>query len=250
MNYLGIKPVRPRVAIFGFTGCEGCQLQLANGEEDLAEFLSAMRIARFRELSSADEEAYDIALVEGAVTRGDEEERLLEIRDRARVLVALGSCACYGGVPRLKNCFDPVEMNHEVYGCHPRESLPTRSLREIVTVDQEIPGCPVAKVEVERIIQHLIWGLPYRFPAYPVCLECKQRYILCRFEQGELCLGPLTRGGCLATCPRGGLGCWGCRGPAAEPNYGEFIAIARQRGFTLREIKERLSFFGGLEVTP
>lgn len=250
MNYLGIEPVRPRIAVFGFTGCEGCQLQLANREETLADFLAAVRIVRFREVSSADEGEYDIAFVEGAITRSDEVERLLTIRSRAGLLVALGACACYGGVPRLKNDCDPVAMNREVYGDFPRETLPTRSVREVVAVDLEIPGCPVAKAEVERVVQHLIWGIPYKFPAYPVCLECKQRYIVCRFDHGQLCLGPITRGGCEAVCPAGGLGCWGCRGPAEAPNYEEFLAIARQRGFSEREIAERLAFFGGLEVSP
>lgn len=250
MNYLGIETARPRIAVFDFTGCEGCQLQLANREETLTEFLAAVEIVRCRELSSADGGAYDIALVEGAITRNDEVERLRTIRAQARIVVALGACACYGGVARLKNTLDPGELNREVYGEFPRETLPTRSVREVIAVDLEIPGCPVAKAEVERVVQHLIWGISYQFPAYPVCLECKQRFTVCRFEHSQLCLGPVTRGGCEAVCPAGGLGCWGCRGPAADPNYSEFLLMARQRGFTEREIWERLSFFGGLEVTP
>jgi len=250
MKYLGIEPIKPRIAVFGFTGCEGCQLQLANREESLADFLANVSIVRFREISTADEGEYDVALVEGAITRNDEVERLHAIRAEAGVLVALGACACYGGVVRLKNSFDATAMNREVYGATPRETLPARSIREVVPVDLEIPGCPVAKAEVERIVQRLIWGLPYKPPAYPVCLECKQRYTVCCFEHGRLCLGPITRGGCEAVCPAGGLGCWGCRGPAADPNYEEFLAFARQRGFTQREIDERFSFFGGLEARP
>ena len=250
MNYLGIETVRPRIALFDFTGCEGCQLQLANGEDTLAELLAAVEIVRCRELSSADGGEYDIAFIEGAITRRDEEERLKVIRARARVLVAFGTCACSGGVARLKNSLDPVTMNREVYGELPRETLPTRSAGEVVPVDLEIPGCPVSRGEVERVVRHLIWGIPCRLPVYPVCLECKQRYTVCRFEHGQLCLGPVTRGGCEAVCPAGGLGCWGCRGPAADPNYGEFLTMARQRGFPEREIRERLSFFGALEVTP
>jgi coenzyme F420-reducing hydrogenase gamma subunit len=105
----------------------------------------------------------------------------------------------------------------------------------------------VAKDEVERIIQHLIWDIPFQFPAYPVCLECKHRYTVCLFDRGQLCLGPITRGGCNAPCPAGGLGCWGCRGPAEETNMEEFLAIARRRGFASAELDERLAFFGGFE---
>jgi sulfhydrogenase subunit delta len=249
MNYLGIDPVRPRLAVFDFTSCEGCELQFANKEETLADFLKAVDIVRFREVSSSVGDDYDIALIEGAITRSDEVERLRAIRGRAKLLVALGSCACFGGVAHLKNAVDPAEANREVYGADPKDTLPARPVKDIVTVDMEIPGCPVSKTEVERIVQHLIWGIPYRFPAYPVCLECKQRYTVCCFEQGQLCLGAITRGGCDAPCPAGSLGCWGCRGPATDPNYLEFLAIARQHGFSEREIAERLDFFGGLEVT-
>jgi sulfhydrogenase subunit delta len=122
-----------------------------------------------------------------------------------------------------------------------------RPVGEVVKVDLQIPGCPVSKAEVERIVQHVIWDVPFQFPVYPVCFECKQRYTVCMFDKGQLCLGPITRGGCNAPCPAGGLGCWGCRGPAADPNYHEFLTLARERGFGDSIIAERLGFFGGFE---
>ena len=248
MKYLGIEPNRPRIAVFDFTSCEGCELQLANKEETLAEFLSAIKIVKFREVSSADEGEYDIALIEGAISRSDEVERIRDIRARAKVLVAMGSCACFGGVNKQKNAYNLEEANREVYGDLPKETLPVRPIKEVVTVDMEIPGCPVSKAEVERIVQHVIWEVPYKFPAYPVCLECKQRYTVCRFEHGQLCLGSITKGGCDAPCPAGGLGCWGCRGPAVDPNFREFFTLAKARGFSEKEISERMNFFGAFEV--
>jgi coenzyme F420-reducing hydrogenase gamma subunit len=247
MKYLGIEPHRPRVAVFDFTCCEGCELQLANKEETLVDFLGAIEIANFREISSDRSDDYEIAFIEGCVSRSDELERLLRIRGRARLLVALGSCACFGGVNKLKNAFRLNEANREVYGDEPKETMPARSVSDVVPVDLQIPGCPVSKDEVERIVQHLIWDVPFQFPAYPVCLECKQRFTVCVFDQGQLCLGPITRAGCAAPCPAGGLGCWGCRGPAEEPNVEEFLAIARQHGYGVQEIKERLELFGGFD---
>jgi len=235
------------VAVFDFTGCEGCELQLSNREETLVPFLSALQIVAFREVSSARGGDYEIALIDGAITRADEVQRLEAIRARARVLVAMGSCACFGGVNRLKNAHDLAAANREVYGDRPRETLPTRAVKEVVPVDLELPGCPVSKAELERVVQNLVWEVPYRPPAYPVCLECKQRFTVCQFDLGNLCLGPITRAGCDAPCPAGGLGCWGCRGPAADPNFDEFHNIARERGFSDREVDERLSFFGGFE---
>ena len=124
---------------------------------------------------------------------------------------------------------------------------PHFSISEVVPVDLSIPGCPVNKSEVERIVQHLIWDIPFSFPVYPVCVECKQRYTTCMFDKGVLCLGPISRAGCDAPCPAGGLGCYGCRGPADDPNYSEFLALARERGFSDEIIKEHLDFFGGFE---
>lgn len=247
MRYLGIEPKRLKIAVFDFTGCEGCELQLANKEETLVDFLRAVEVIDFREVSSAAGSDYEVALIEGAISRADEEERLKEIRKQAGLLVALGSCATFGGVNKLKNALDIDAANREVYGDMPKETMPVRAVKEVVEVDMEIPGCPVNKEEVERIVQHLMVGVPFKFPAYPVCVECKQRFNVCMFETGQLCMGPLVRAGCNAPCPTGRLGCWGCRGPAADPHFEEFIAMAKEKGFTEREIAERVNFFGGFE---
>lgn len=247
MKYLGIEPKRLRVGVFDFTSCEGCELQFANKEETLLDFLGAIDIVNFREISSDQGKDYDIAFVEGSITRSDEFARIIEIRRQAKILVALGSCACFGGVNSQKNAYNLTDANREVYGTTPRETLPTRAIKEVVPVDMEIPGCPINKSEVERIVQHLIWSIPFDFPQHPVCLECKQRFTTCVFEHGQLCLGTITRGGCNAPCPAGGTGCWGCRGATAEPNFAEFTKIAHERGFSDQEISERLAFFGGFE---
>jgi sulfhydrogenase subunit delta len=245
MKYLGFDARRPKIAVFDFTGCEGCELQLANKEETLGAFLNCVDVASFREISSTSREDFTIAFVDGAITREDEIARIKRIRDQARVLVALGSCACFGGVNRLKNSFDLDETNRAVYGDQPKPTLPVRAINEVVAVDLEIPGCPVNKAEVERILQHLIWEVPFRFPAYPVCLECKQRGTVCVFEVGELCLGPITRAGCDAPCPAAGQGCWGCRGPAQDLNLEEFLTAVKDKGYREEAIAERLELFGG-----
>jgi sulfhydrogenase subunit delta len=247
MKYLGVQPKRPRVAVFDFTGCEGCELQLANKEDTLEAFLEAIEIVNFREVSSLKQEDYEIAFIDGCISRSDEVERLRQIRKKAKTIVAMGSCACFGGVNRMKNDYNMEMAQAEVYGPFPKESWPTRAVHEVVDVDLKIPGCPINKDEVERIIQHIALDMSYQFPVYPVCLECKQRFTVCMFEKGHLCLGPVTRAGCLAPCPAGGLGCWGCRGPAADPNFEEFFVLAREKGFSEQEIHERLHFFGGFE---
>ena len=185
MKYLGIEPTRPKVAVFDFTGCEGCELQFANKEETLHHFLSLVDVVNFREISSANGHDYDVAFVEGAISRADEVERLEGIRQQAKMLVALGSCACFGGVNRMKNAMDLAEANRIVYGDAPKETAAVRPVGDVVKVDLMVPGCPVSKPEVERLVQHLVWGVPFHTPGYPVCVECKQHFTVCVMEQGS-----------------------------------------------------------------
>lgn len=246
MKYLGIDPEKIKIGAFDFTCCEGCQLQLANKEDTLVDFLSLLDVVNFREISSARGEDYDIALIEGSISRQDEVERLKKIRKRAKVLVAVGSCACFGGVNQLKNKFPIEDVVREVYGDSKVETLPVRKVSDVVKVDLAIPGCPVSKEEVEKIVVNLVTGAEIKFPKYPVCVECRRKLNTCVFDLGQICLGPITQAGCGAICPTGKTGCLGCRGPAEEANYESFREILQEHGFSAREARERINFFGGL----
>jgi sulfhydrogenase subunit delta len=243
MNYLGIPLEKPKVGVFGFTGCEGCQLQIANKEETLLDLLGAIEVMNFRLISSDKLDDYDIAFVEGSITTDGEVAHLKKIRSQAKILVAMGACACLGGVNKLRERFPIAEMVSEVYGSHPIETGPVRKISDVVIVDLELPGCPISKPEFEWLVRHLILGLDPQFPQYSVCVECKQRFNTCVFDLGMMCLGPVTRAGCNAICPRNLHGCWGCRGPAEEANFQSMIEILREHGFTEQQIAERASFF-------
>ena len=244
-TFLGVPVHRPKVAFFELSSCEGCQLQLLNNEATLLDFLALVEVVKFREGMSGGSDDYEIAFVEGSVTRKDEVERLQEIRKKAKVLVAFGSCACFGGVNQLKNRFALDWVKKEVYGDHPIESERVRPLSDIVTVDLQIYGCPVRKEEVERIVTDIVIGKEIIYPKYPVCMECKANGNICLFDVGEPCLGPITRAGCNAWCPNGRAGCWGCRGPAEESNVLQLIGIMEQYGFSRDTIIDRLECFGG-----
>ena len=244
MKYLGIDIRKPRIGVFDFTGCEGCELQLTNKEETLIDFLSLVEVVNFREVSSRGGNDYDIALIDGAISREDEIGRLKTIRSQAKVLIALGSCACFGGVNRLKNRFAIEEVVREVYGTDKVETTAVRRVGDVVKVDLEIPGCPVSKEEVERIVVDIVTGAEIKFPKYPVCMECKEKGNICVIDLGRLCLGPITRAGCGAPCPSGNTGCLGCRGPAPEANFESYKKILKEKGFTKDEIRESLLFFG------
>ncbi|NTU68746.1 MAG: NADH:ubiquinone oxidoreductase [Chlorobiaceae bacterium] len=245
MNHLGFELTRVLIGSFDFTCCEGCQLQLANKEATLPEFLALVDIRNFREISSERLDDYDIALVEGSITRSDEIERLKAIRARAKVLVAFGTCACFGGVNSLKNRIPQEELVREVYDGKVIETMPSMRIGDIVQVDLSIPGCPVSKDEVERIMVGLVTRSAATLPKYPVCVECKQQLNTCLFDLGEICLGPITRAGCDAVCPTGKTACLGCRGPAEDINYPSFVQLVKDKELSAADMREKLSLYNG-----
>ncbi len=245
-KYLGVTVPRPKVGFFELSSCEGCQLQLLNNEATLLDFLGLVEIVNFREGMKEAADDYQIAFVEGSVTRADEVERLQKIRHNAEVVVALGSCACFGGVNQLKNRFGDLEwVKKQVYGDHPIASQKATPLSDHIKIDLEIYGCPIKKENVEAIVTNLVLGKEVSHPKYPVCMECKTRENICLFDLGEPCLGPVTRAGCDAWCPSNRLGCWGCRGPAPEANMAELRRIVARKNIPMERLLDRLECFGG-----
>jgi coenzyme F420-reducing hydrogenase gamma subunit len=245
MNHLGFDTEKLRIGSFEFTCCEGCQLQLANRESTLPEFLDLIDIRNFREISSEQHDDYDIALVEGSITRSDEIARLMAIRAQAKLLITFGTCACFGGVNNLKNRIPPEEAIREVYDGKLIETMPSRKISDFVKVDYAIPGCPVSKEEVEQIVVSLVTRSLLNLPKYPVCVECKQRLNTCLFDLGEICLGPITRAGCDAVCPTGKTPCLGCRGPADDINFPAFMQLVRDKQLSQADLREKLVLYNG-----
>lgn len=246
LSYLGVPLTRPKVAFFELTSCEGCQLQILNKEATLLDFFSLFEIVNFREAMTERSNDYDIAFVEGSISRADEVVRLHEIRDNAKTLVALGSCACFGGVNQLKNRFNDLDwVKKEVYGDCPIDTQEVRALEEFVPIDLKIYGCPIKKEEVEVIVTKLVLGKSVVHPKYPVCMECKANENICLFEVGEPCLGPVTRAGCDSWCTNNRRGCWGCRGPAEVANVEQLHEIMNKYGFSRETMLDRLECFGG-----
>ena len=245
-NYMGVPVPKPKVAFFELSSCEGCQLQIVNNEATLLDFLSLVEVVNFREAMKERSDDYEIAFVEGSVTRADEEARLKAIRKNAKVLVAFGSCACFGGVNQLKNRFGDLGwVKRQVYGGHPIDTQETKPLSAVVDVDLMIYGCPFRKEEVEQIVLNVVLGKNVNHPKFPVCMECKAHRHICLFDLGEPCLGPVTRAGCDAWCPGNRQGCWGCRGPAEVANVAELKTIMKSRGMSDETIIDRLECFGG-----
>lgn len=239
---------KPRVAIFDFACCEGCQLQIVNMEEEILDLLTLVTPVAWREAMSDQSESYDIAIVEGSITRPEDAERLKQIRARAGILVALGACATIGGINKLKNNFGMNEVRQCVYGedgASPHlNTTPTQAVDEIVKVDVKIHGCPIDNREFSAIVRSLAMGKTPFIPSYPVCVECKKAGNICRYEYNEPCLGPLSRAGCGARCPSNGLWCFGCRGSVDDPNVQAARDVMEYYNKTVADLQERLDLFG------
>jgi len=247
ISFLGVPVEKQRVGFFEFTSCEGCQLQLLNNEENLIDFISFLDIRTFREAMTGGSEDYEIAFIEGSIGRRNDVTRLRKIREQASTVIALGSCACFGGVNQIVNRFGLENAKKRVYGKHPVSSGTVYPIGHFIDVDMEIPGCPVHKDELEQLVLHVALGRTFRHPKYPVCVECKAHENICLFDLGEPCLGPVTQGGCKAWCPDNRTGCRGCRGPVVDANIQGLKKIMKQHGFSESTILDMLRSFGGFE---
>jgi len=238
---------KPRVAIFDFACCEGCQLQIVDLEEEILDLINLVEPVTWREAMSEKSDEFDIAIVEGSITRPEDEDRLRAIRDKAGILVALGACATMGGVNKLKNNFEMDDVKQCVYGdaagMPHLDTAPTKGADEVVEVDYYVHGCPIDKKEFTYIVRCLAMGKEPVIPDYPVCVECKAKGNVCRFEYGEICLGVLTRAGCGAVCPSKGMWCFGCRGYAPNPNVEAAREVMEKYGKTVEDLQSRLLLF-------
>jgi len=236
---------KPKVAFFDFACCEGCQLTVVDSLQTHPELLNAVQIVNFREASTRNGQDYQIAFVEGSITREQDEDRLRRIREQADVVVALGACAHTACVNALKNLHPLEDVRRWVYG-DKAEWYPTyaaRPISAVVEVDAVIPGCPIDREEFINVVQALLVGKKPPVPDYPVCVECKLKGNVCLFHVGKTCLGPVTRAGCGAICPTYGDGCEGCRGLIPHPNEDAMKDVLDEAGLTVDEILSKFTMF-------
>ena len=239
--------MRPKVAFFDFTSCEGCQLDALNLDpEKFLDLIKVVDIVNFREVMTEKSDEYDIAFIEGSISRESEIPRIQKIRQQAKIVVALGACACIGGVNCLKNNLTMDEALKMVYGEDAKyyDTIPARPVHTVVPVDYSIRGCPPITAEFLKVVKALLIGMKPEIPNYPVCVECKMAGNICVFERGMTCLGPVTRAGCGAICVTSGRHCWGCRGLVDDPNLDSEKEILHKYGLTVEQALEKFKIYG------
>ena len=208
---------RPKLAVWKFASCDGCQLSLLDCEDELLEVAGAVEIAYFPEATkSVLEGPYDLSLVEGSITTPSDAQRIQQVRRDSKFLVTIGACATAGGIQALRNFQDIEEFTRVVYAS-PQfiETLRTSTaIADHVQVDFELRGCPINKEQLVEVISAYLFGRKPNVPTYSVCLECKRQGTVCvMVAHGTPCLGPVTHAGCGAICPDYCRGCYACFGP-------------------------------------
>lgn len=235
----------PKVAIYDFTDCEGCEVKLVSLREKLLLLEKKVDIVNWRLGQERFESGpYDITIIEGTPVTENEIKLLKELRENSKILVALGACAALGGIPGIMPEKDRKFWYEKIYSSqyHPK-GIDAPPLSQYVKVDFSIHGCPVDENEVVKIMEELLSGKNPSYRGYSVCFDCKQVGNKCRIaEENKLCMGPITQGGCKAVCVSGGSPCYGCFGIREEANIPALMKIF-EKITDKKEIERYLTMF-------
>jgi len=235
-----VRDHKPKLAVWKFASCDGCQLSLLDCEDELLTLVGEIEIANFAEASRAILKGpYDLSLVEGSITTPHDEERIHRVRRASKHLVTIGACATSGGIQALRNFKDVHEFISIVYASPNYIETLNKStpISDHVYVDFELRGCPINKHQLVEVISAFLQGRKPNTPSHSVCIECKLRGTACvMVAQGTPCLGPVTHAGCGAICPAYARGCYGCFGPKETPNTAALSAQWSKLGASENEI--------------
>ncbi len=220
---------KPKLAVWKFASCDGCQLSLLDCEDELLAVTDEIEIANFPEASRRVVKGpYDVSLVEGSITTPHDAERIHKVRRASRSLVTIGACATAGGIQALRNFKDVAEFSAIVYASPEYIETLNKStaIADHVRVDYELRGCPINKYQLVEVLSAFLNGRKPNIPPYSVCMECKRRGLVCvMVAHGIPCLGPVTQVGCGALCPSYSRGCYGCFGPKESPNTASLCSV-------------------------
>ena len=262
-----------KVSTVCLSSCCGCHMALVNLGEALLKPLSTGELTFSPVLMDAKKVVEcDVALVEGGVRTEENIQFLNELRESSKVVIALGTCASFGGIPGLGSAYATMDLLRAAYTAtyNPENSTLLAPREEPIDsyayVDYFIPGCPPPLSILGSALTHLLNGQEPPRVDLPVCAECSriansevQREIKrtlntvpekeeCLLSQGYICLGSVSRGGCEAPCTQVGVPCLGCRGPIdrvfTEPTHGILYDLVRRTshftGMSEKEVEEKL----------
>lgn len=247
------ESTKPKLAVWKFASCDGCQLSLLDCEDELLAVTGRIDIANFMEASRAVVKGpYDLSLVEGSITTPHDAERIHQVRKASKFLVTIGACATAGGIQALRNFANVKDYIPLVYANPQYISTLSKStpISEHVPVDFELRGCPISKGQLLETVSAFLHGRKPNTPPHSVCVECKLRGTVCvMVSHGIPCLGPVTQAGCGALCPAYSRGCYGCFGPKETPNTESLSQWWGQLGVSSQDLMRAYrSFNAGAEA--
>lgn len=230
---------RPKIGVFKFTSCDGCQLTVLNLEDELLDLIELYEIAYFREVADKPLRGqFDIAIVEGSISTDWQKEEIIDIRERSRHLITIGACATAGGLQALRNWASLSDYKRYVYPSPESiAALPISTpILDHVYVDYELWGCPIDKITLSETFVSFLMDKKPGIPRYSLCMDCKARGIPCLLvAKGEPCLGSITRTGCGVLCPSFERPCYGCFGPKENSNIESLLKVFQNMGLTQKD---------------
>ncbi|UCB45962.1 MAG: hypothetical protein JSV25_00625 [Spirochaetota bacterium] len=239
---------KPALGFFTFTCCEGCSFTMLFIDK-IMTILKRFDIVYFNLLKEKNEVSeIDLAFVEGAVTTTTEIKELKEIREKSKFVVALGTCACNGGIPAMRNFVDSKSLRKYVYHHkkHP-DTVQAAGIGEHIKVDYWMRGCPIIKNEFVEFTESYLKGKIMRPFEGAVCEQCPRRGVNCFLKEKADCMGAVTHGGCSALCTSDNIPCMLCRGPTEKLNVAAEIKMFKKFGIDVKEIHDRLNMFKNIE---
>jgi len=259
-----------KLALYWAASCGGCDVAVLDINEHILKVAELADIViwpvaldfKYHHVRALPDNSVDVCLFNGAIRNSEQEELAKLLRAKSKVMVAFGSCACFGGIPALGNLTNRAEIFERVYVEAPSSDNPARTfpqtaiqvdgnelelpelfdtvltLAQVVDVDYFIPGCPPPVDLILKVVDALATGQLPPLGAViasdkTLCDECERKKeekkitkiwrpheIIpdperCLLEQGIICCGPATRGGCGARCIAANFPCRGCFGPPA-----------------------------------
>jgi F420-non-reducing hydrogenase small subunit len=264
----GVRMAKPKLALYWAASCGGCDVAVLDTNEKILDIANLADIVfwpiaidfKYHHVKAMEDKSIDLCLFNGAIRSTEQEEIAKLLRDKSKVMVAFGACACFGGIPALANLTSRDEIFQRAYIEAPSNDnsestvpltqtkvpegeleLPelfdtVLTLAQVVDVEYFVPGCPPPVDLILKLVNLFAQGeLP---PVGSViasdktlCDECERKKeekkitrlyrpheIIpdpekCLLEQGIICCGPATRGGCGLRCINANMPCRGCFGP-------------------------------------
>lgn len=246
------EPQKAKVAIRSITGCAGCQLEIYFIEDVLLDIINKIDLVSAPMIKETNYDGnVDICFVEGSVTFNEDIDKIKEWREKSKLIVAIGACACEGGVQQQLNFIDKEKAGKYVYKGETKflKAVDPTPISDHIKVDYYLRGCPVDKQEVIWFLKQVLAGKSPKEYEKPICHECKLRENHCLLAQGRDCYGPITYGGCSVMCPSYNHSCTGCRGPISDGNFEQHIQLLTEKGFDKNMIMQRMQKYSGLRLS-